>query len=77
MSKKKIRKPFGFHVEDEDFNTSSYTSRGGIITRCVKVAIKKEGVALRDSKDPTNRTLFFNPEEWDAFLKGVKDGEFG
>jgi hypothetical protein len=31
---------------------------------------------LRDSKDPQGSRLFFTPSEWDAFLLGVKDGEF-
>jgi hypothetical protein len=67
---------FSFPVEDSDFKLSSYTHPGGIINRCVKVAIKPKGVALRDSKDKTNTTLFFNHEEWDAFLKGAKEGQF-
>ncbi len=71
-----MKKQFSFPVEDSDFQTSSYTHPGGIITRCVKVAIKKKGVALRDSKDPGNKTLFFKLGEWNAFIKGVKDGEF-
>ncbi|GAA0914550.1 DUF397 domain-containing protein [Nonomuraea longicatena] len=31
---------------------------------------------LRDSKDPQGPRLFFTSSEWDAFLLGVKDGEF-
>jgi hypothetical protein len=42
----------------------------------VQVAQKPEGVALRDSKDADKTTLFFNHNEWEAFLKGVKAGEF-
>jgi hypothetical protein len=34
------------------------------------------GVALRDSKDATKQTMFFNNEEWNAFVNGVKGGEF-
>jgi hypothetical protein len=33
-------------------------------------------VALRHSKDPDGSVLIYTPREWDAFLKGVKDGEF-
>ncbi|MEY2664827.1 MAG: hypothetical protein RIT04_635 [Candidatus Parcubacteria bacterium] len=65
-----------FPVKDDQFVTSSYTHQGGIITRCVKVAITTRGVAVRHSKDPTKATMFFNRGEWDAFLKGAKDGEF-
>ena len=43
---------------------------------CVAVATKAEGVAVRDTKDRTKKTLFFSNEEWAAFVKGVKKGEF-
>lgn len=75
----KGKKNFSFAVQDSQFKTSKYTHPGGIINKCVRVAITKDGVALRDSKDSkvNKTTLFFNPDEWDAFIKGVKDGEFG
>lgn len=41
------------------------------------VAVKRQGVALRDSKDPQKKTLFFTRSEWAAFLKGAQAGEFG
>ncbi|GHH69997.1 hypothetical protein GCM10017673_21180 [Streptosporangium violaceochromogenes] len=31
---------------------------------------------VRDSKDPDGPMLTFSPCEWDAFLKGIKDGAF-
>ena len=32
---------------------------------------------MRDTKDPERRAaLTFTREEWDAFVKGVKNGEF-
>jgi hypothetical protein len=31
---------------------------------------------LRDSKDPDGPKLAFTAGEWDAFIKGAKDGEF-
>jgi hypothetical protein len=34
------------------------------------------GMAVRDAKDPEGPILFFTPAEWDAFVGGVKDGEF-
>ena len=34
------------------------------------------GMAVRDSKDPEGPILFFTPSEWEAFVGGVKDGEF-
>lgn len=32
--------------------------------------------ALRHSSQPRGTVLVFTPSEWDAFLAGVKDGEF-
>ncbi len=64
-----------FPVCDSDFRSSINTFKH-CKPRCVQVAIKQEGVAVRDSKDPTKKTLFFNHEEWEAFTKGVKEGEF-
>jgi hypothetical protein len=31
---------------------------------------------VRDSKDPGGPRLAFTTSEWDAFIAGVKDGEF-
>jgi len=40
----------------------------------------KEGsdhvIMLRDPKDPGGPTLVFTPAEWEAFVAGVRDGEF-
>jgi hypothetical protein len=44
---------------------------------CVEVADNlPDVVAVRDSKHPTGPVLVFSPDEWAAFIKGVKDGEF-
>ncbi|MDJ0904109.1 MAG: DUF397 domain-containing protein [Xenococcus sp. MO_188.B8] len=43
---------------------------------CVEVGIKDGFFAIRDSKNPNNGLLVFNKEEWVAFIKGVKRGEF-
>jgi hypothetical protein len=44
--------------------------------QCVEVALLTDGIAVRDSKDPEGPKLKFTPKEWDAFLHGVKGGEF-
>ncbi|GAA0977844.1 hypothetical protein GCM10009555_039700 [Acrocarpospora macrocephala] len=44
--------------------------------QCVEVAQLKHGIAVRDSKDPEGPKLMFTPGEWDAFVHGVKGGEF-
>lgn len=33
-------------------------------------------VVMRDAKNPDGPTLYFTEDEWDAFVLGVKDGEF-
>lgn len=44
---------------------------------CVEVAsCACNQIKLRDSKDPEGPTLSFTPVEWDAFLAGVRNGEF-
>jgi hypothetical protein len=44
---------------------------------CVEVAHLPGGsVALRDSKDKRKPAHVFGPEEWSAFITGVKSGEF-
>jgi Domain of unknown function (DUF397) len=54
---------------------SSYSSGNG--GACVEVARNLPGiVAVRDSKDPEGPALAFMPEEWLAFLDGVRAGEF-
>jgi hypothetical protein len=63
-----------FKVKDGDFMKSSW-SRNNPKT-CVEVAIKRQGVAVRDSKDGRKKTLFYTRAEWAAFLKGAKNGEF-
>jgi hypothetical protein len=43
---------------------------------CVEVAFLDDRVAVRDSKQPHRAMLLFTPIEWQAFLNGVRDGEF-
>jgi hypothetical protein len=44
---------------------------------CVEVAHMPDGgVALRDSKDRAKPVHVYTGDEWDAFLTGVKAGEF-
>jgi uncharacterized protein DUF397 len=43
---------------------------------CVEVASLADGVAVRDSKDPHGGVLRFSSSEWQAFVSGVKNGEF-
>jgi hypothetical protein len=44
---------------------------------CVEVAPLGRGhVGVRDSKDKTGPVLQFTPDEWSAFIGGVRNGEF-
>lgn len=45
---------------------------------CVEVAnLPDGGRAVRHSKDPDGPILRFDAREWDAFLDGARNGEFG
>lgn len=44
---------------------------------CLEVAsLPDGGIGIRDSKDREGAILRFTPGEWDAFLGGVRNGEF-
>jgi hypothetical protein len=51
------------------------SSRSGT-NGCVEVALDTAEVAVRDSKDRNGPVLRFNAHEWEAFLAGVRNGEF-
>jgi len=34
-------------------------------------------VAVRDSKDPRGPELIFEPDQWAAFISGIKAGDSG
>ena len=45
---------------------------------CVEVAFLADGeIAMRNSRHPQGPALIFTRSEWDAFLGGATDGEFG
>ncbi len=55
---------------------SSYSGPTG--GNCVEVAFLAGGqVAMRNSRYPDGPALIFSRAEWDAFLGGARDGEFG
>lgn len=67
------KKPL-FDVKDENFKKPSWSKNNP--KTCVLVAVKNDGVAVRDSKDPAKKTMFFSHAEWGAFIASAKDGEF-
>jgi len=43
---------------------------------CVEVSITSESVLMRHSQSPHGPVLKFSLAEWQAFLTGVRNGEF-
>ncbi|MGH3713259.1 MAG: DUF397 domain-containing protein [Micromonosporaceae bacterium] len=61
----------GFHT----WKKSSRSGSGG--DNCVEVSFAPDGtVGVRHSKQPDDALLVFTPDEWAAFITGVKDDEF-
>jgi hypothetical protein len=53
------------------------SSHSALYDGCVEVEGLPEGwVAVRDTKDREGPVLRYNPTEWQAFLDGVRGGEF-
>jgi predicted secreted Zn-dependent protease len=54
---------------------SSFSFANG---NCVEVADLPDGrIGVRNSRDPEGPVLRFTSDEWQAFLGGVRRGEFG
>lgn len=50
---------------------------GGEGGSCVEVAETSDGGRyVRDTKNRSLPALYFTAAEWDAFIRGVRDGEF-
>jgi Domain of unknown function (DUF397) len=59
---------------DSSWVKSSLSMSNG---NCVEVAsLSGGGIGVRDSKDTEGPVLRFTPDEWHAFLGGVRNGEF-
>jgi len=59
---------------DSSWVKSSLSMSNG---NCVEVAsLSGGGIGVRDSKDTEGPVLRFTPSEWQAFLGGVRNGEF-
>lgn len=56
------------------------STRSGNGGNCVEVSTNLTNatgtVLVRDSKDPSGPVLAFTPQEWEAFVGGVREGEF-
>lgn len=63
----------------EEFKQLSWckSSFSGGAENCVEVAKASDGGRwLRDTKDRGRPPHYFSPDEWRAFIEGVKDGQF-
>jgi Domain of unknown function (DUF397) len=57
--------------------TWTKSSLSGYNGNCVEVAgLSDDTIRVRDSKHPRGGVLNFTIAEWDAFLGGVRNGEF-
>lgn len=60
-------------ISAENYTKSTYSGAGG----CVEVRLLNDGmIGLRDSKDVSKPPHLFTSTEWEAFLAGVRDGQF-
>lgn len=61
-------------IFSSDWVKSSLSAHNG---NCVEVAgLAGDTIRVRDSKNPRGGILNFTISEWDAFIGGVRNGEF-
>jgi hypothetical protein len=66
------------HPDDLAWRTSSFSGSGGASSGCVEVApLPDGGVAVRDTKDRSRAPHRHTASAWQAFIAGVRAGEFG
>jgi len=58
---------------DENWRKSRKSNTNGA---CVEVRKVNEEIQVRNSRKPELRFASFTEAEWDAFLDGVRNGEF-
>jgi hypothetical protein len=61
-------------LQPASWRKSSYSNPSG---NCVEAATLATGVAVRNSRFPDGPALVFTEAEWDAFVRGIKAGDFG
>ena len=63
------------HTSEFSNATWRKSARSGDVG-CVEIAALENVVGVRDSKDRHGPVLVFRFDEWNAFVDGVRDGEF-
>jgi uncharacterized protein DUF397 len=67
----------GFHRRSDTGNELPWRkSSFSTVGNCVEAVVDAGEILLRDSKDPGGHRLRYTESEWDAFVRGVKNGEF-
>jgi Domain of unknown function (DUF397) len=61
------------NLKEAKWRKSSLSNSQG---NCVEIAHVDDHVAVRDSKNRQGGVLVFTPDEWKAFIGGVRKGEF-
>lgn len=65
------------HSVDDSASAWIKSSLSAYNGNCVEVAgLTGERILVRDSKHPRGAVLNFTTAEWDAFIGGVRNGEF-
>ncbi|MGH3901856.1 MAG: DUF397 domain-containing protein [Pseudonocardiaceae bacterium] len=65
------------HLAQIQWRTSSFSNGGDGGGNCVEVAALPDGrIAVRNSNHPDAGAVLFTRAEMDAWIKGVKAGEF-
>jgi Domain of unknown function (DUF397) len=64
-------------LDDLAWRKSSFSGSGGNSSGCVEVApLPDGGMAVRDTKDRSRAAHLHSAPAWQAFLRGIRAGEF-
>lgn len=65
------------HLRGDSSDIWIKSSLSGYNGNCVEVTgLTSDNIRVRDSKRPRGAVLNFTAAEWDAFVGGVRNGEF-
>lgn len=71
-----MKSSFSLLGECVEFHKSSFSCGNGNCVEMSNCTCEGTNILVRDSKDKDGPVLTFTPGEWEAFVKGVKAGEF-